>query len=202
MTTLAGPVSGVCDICGITTGCLPKHRKACARKAGQVPATGPLTEAELAAIDRAGSFAVADAVLDYDRQLHNGVTDLDMARLLLALDQGAEIVMGGRTDRWLAPAGSPLKGMDGRYQRRSLSKVVNEAIRLGLVFVATDHPDGIPALVRTFIVPSLTHVRSRFNRLAPMCARPTNSIKRYRLLDPSHLVLVDCQRCVDVARFG
>lgn len=199
MNLMSRPLSATCDVCGREVGNLPSHRRACARKAGQVPATGPITEEELGLIERAGSFAVADGVLDHDRQLQRGVTDLDVARLLLALDQGAEIIMSGRTDRWVAPTGSPLKGMDGRYERRSLSKVVNEAIRLGLAFVATDHPDGIPALVRTFLVPCLTHLRSRFNPLAPTCSRPTNSIKRYRLLNASALALVDCQACRDIA---
>lgn len=200
MTLLTGPISAVCDICGIQTGNLPKHRKACARKAGTVATAGPITAMEQDLIERAGSFAAADAVLNADAQMRGGVTDLDMARLLLALDSGAEIVMGKRTDTWVAPAGSPLKGFDGQFGRRSLSKVVNEAIRLGLAHVAVDRET--PALVRTYLAPALTHARSRFNRVMPACQHPTTTIKRYRLMDRDRLALVDCQACVDIVSHG
>jgi len=197
MALMTGPISAECDICGVKTGNLPKHRRACVKRANLPVHTGPLTEEEKGLIDRAGSHAVAETALDYDRQLHHGVTDLDVAVLLLFLDRGGEIIPGLKRDTWRAPAGSPLKGENGVYPRRSLSRVVNEAIRLGLVFVASEQV--FPDVWHTYLAPSLTHMRSRFNPLAPACSRPINSIKRYRLLDHDHLALVDCQACVDIA---
>lgn len=196
MALLHGAVPGVCDICHREVGHVPKHRKSCALKHGKPVLTGPPTQAELDLIERAGAHAQAETTLDHDRRFQKGVTDLDVARVLHFLDRGGEIIAQPKANTWLAPAGSPLKA-EGTYTRRNLSVVVNEAVRLGLAYVATERTG--PATWLTYIAPSLVHLRSRFNRHAPACSRPQNSIKRYRLLDQAHLSLVDCQGCVDIA---
>lgn len=193
---MQGPIAATCDVCGKPSGNLPKHRVACARAAGRPALATEPTQAELDLIERAGAHAAAEAVLRPSAQLQGGVTDLDVARVLLFLDGDGEIIYLPKSKQWLAPAGSPLK--DGlKYTRRSLTTVVNEASRLGLVYPARNEPG--PHQGPWYLAAALVHYRSAADRLTPMCAstaRPSK-IKRYRLVDD--LTLVDCQGCVDIA---
>ena len=187
-----GNIPAVCDVCERETGNLARHRPACARRAGEVVSTTNLSDADRIKVIRAGCHATAEVMLDRDAQLREGVTDLDVARVLLALEGGALIIPGPRNStRWMAPHGSPLRAMDGTYERRSLNRVVGEMIRLGLAYVATQRTG--PSSFRRFLAPALVHARGGRGR--PACGGPTTTIKRFRLVD--ELTLVDCQACVD-----
>lgn len=184
-----------CDVCGRSTGNLARHRPACAKRNGDpITATTNLPERDRNEIIWAGAHAAAEITLDWDQQYQDGVTDLDMARLLRGLDQGALIVPSRNINRWRSEGPSPLRSERG-YARRALTTVVNEAVRLGLAFIQRDRTG--PATWRTYVASAPVHMRSRFNRARPACGGPNTTIKRYRLVDD--LTLVDCQACVDLS---
>lgn len=159
-----------CPVCGRETGSLGKHRPACERD------------------HRLAARAAAHA--DEEHVYSDGVTDLDIARLILALERGALIHPTASMTQWAAPAGSPL-----RAPKRPLNATVNEAIRVGLCRVATE-PTG-PSAVRVRLAPAPVHARSEVRPLMPACqvfSLPQPD-RYWRLLDD--LTLVDCQGCID-----
>lgn len=97
------------------------------------------TPAEHDAITRATAHAAEPATLAPDaRWIGRGVNDTEAARVMRALECGVPIIRTGNA-RWYAPAGSPLNG-------RSVSVVVNEMIRVGLL-VNVPYGALIPAVV-------------------------------------------------------
>jgi len=171
-------------------------------EAGQVCYTGPMTIAELAPKDqglviRASAHAAAEAMLLPGSRFQEGVTDLEVARVLSALERGALIVpSASRPNRWMLGVGTPnpLVGMESNAGPRPLSRIVAEMIRLGLAYPRTERTG--PASYRTYLEPAMVHLRGPVWRL-PMCGGPSSTIKRYRLVDD--LTLVDCQSCADAA---
>jgi hypothetical protein len=160
-----------CPHCGRASGWLERHIDTCRR------------DAALAA--RAAAHA------DEAHVYRNGVTELDMARLILALERGTLIHPTASMTQWAAPAGSPL-----RAPHRPLNATVNEAIRVGLCRVAVEHPRPSVAVTRLAAAP--VHARNPRRPTIPRCLDAVLYARTdayFRLLDD--LTLVDCQGCID-----
>lgn len=132
---------------------------------------------------RAGAHAVREDLLPTESRLRDGVTDLDMARLLRGLESGTEVWLEGY--RWQCPPRSPL--------RAKLAGTVNEAIRVGLVHQVADRTG--PHTVRQLLVAAPVHLRSADNPDRPACHQPI-TYKRYRLMNAEDVQYVDCQACL------
>ena len=139
-----------------------------------------------AEILRAGAHAAEPAKLHPAARFRDGVTDLDMARILLALDRGVPIVMKGY--RWTVPAHSPLLA--------KLASVMSEGIRLGLIHSAIEKTG--PNTHRQVAVAAPVHLRSADNPDRPACPRP-KGIKRFRLMNAEGIRYVDCPACKELA---
>lgn len=168
-----------CDRCERRVGNLSKHQRAC------LP---PVAEPVEITIVRAGAHAADPESLPFEARLRDGITDLDMARLLRALECGTQVVYNGRT--WRAPIGSPL----GSNQR--LTGTVSEGIRLGLVRHAIVRTG--PHTQLQVAAPAPVHLRSATDVNRPACPQPV-SFKRYRLMNADSLEYVDCLTCLDLA---
>jgi len=176
-----------CDVCGQETGNLAKHRPACARKAGRIPATVPLSLAEDGLILRAGTHAVHEGLLEPVARLQGGVSDLDIARLVLYVERGGLVWPTDSRRTWKAD------GMPA-MRRPSLTRVVNEGLRLGILRAITVKSGA--STYRTLLAAAPTHIRSKRGQM-PACGRQDLHALRYRLLDSNHLAYVDCQACLD-----
>jgi|SRR4051812_28814329 hypothetical protein len=139
-----------------------------------------------AQIVRAGAHATQPALLAEEARLRNAVTDLDMARLLLALERGVSVVYKGY--RWHCPDGSPIG--------RGLSATVSEGIRVGLVTQAVERTGPHTCVQRAVAAP--VHLRSDTAPDRPACPQPT-SYKRYRLMNREDMQYVDCLTCCSLA---
>lgn len=137
-------------------------------------------------IVRAGAHAAEPACLAEEAKLRDGVTDLDMARLLLALERGTEVVYSGY--RWSCPGHSPIG--------RGLSATVSEGIRVGLVFQAAELTGPQTYVQRAVAAP--VHLRSDTDPDRPACPQPIG-YKRYRLMNRADLRYVDCSACRELA---
>jgi hypothetical protein len=128
---------------------------------------------ELRMIERASAHVVAESLLPERARFRDGVTDLDVARIIRALEAGHMVVQPrGLNFRWVAPQ----VGMEGL----KLNRVVREMLRTGL---ATNKEGKL--------VPAMVHLAPA-GAWAPRCpARPL----RVRTLD--HPAMVDCLRCLD-----
>lgn len=173
-----------CRRCGLPN--LGRHDEFCREAHAHLSALADLSPEDARAVGRASAHAVHEELLEPAVRFREGVTDLDVARLLRALEAGAEVVQGGRAG-WTVPTGSPLR-------RGNLAKTVNEAVRLGL---AVAEPYWVTAsIVRTKVRPVDVHLRSQWDNLRPACEddfdvwRPP---QRYRLV--SEPGWADCPRC-------
>jgi hypothetical protein len=130
-------------------------------------------------IERSAAHALADGI---GPAFRNGVTDLDVARLILRLEQGAIVVQakGGRSWHTL-PRGERMP---------PLTRVVQECLRLGLVYRATIETG--PAVRRVQLAAAPIH-----RRLAPNTTRCNASLLRRGLRWRTTLDarLVDCFAC-------
>lgn len=161
-----------CPYCGRPTGWLERHEPTCRR-------------------DRALA-ARAAAHADEEHVYRHGVTDLDIARLILAVERGAVIHPTASMTQWAAPAGSPL-----RAPHRPLNATVNEAIRVGLCRVTVE-PGKRPGVVLTRLAAAPVHARNPQRPTIPRCLDAVLYARTdayFRLLDD--LTLVDCQGCMD-----
>ena len=133
-------------------------------------------------ITRAGSHALAGECVHPIARFGNHVTDLDVARLMLRLERGSIIVQSAASPAWLA--------LNEIERETHLTRIVNEAIRVGLVYRDTVRTG--PSTWRMQLVPARTHLR----RGAGRTACPESDEKpygRYRTVtDPD---LVDCSAC-------
>jgi hypothetical protein len=141
------------------------------------------TERERILIERSSAHACRADLLEPEARFQNGVTDLDMARLMLMLERGTQLRRESRTGRWFPPVGSPLNG-------QIASKVVAEGIRTGLLY----HVRGIDVLI-----PADVHwaawdegVGRRITRCRT--AGENRGPKRVRI--SAEAVMVDCPRCL------
>jgi hypothetical protein len=132
-------------------------------------------EQEARLIERAGTVAMPDHLLRSAQRLHGGVTDLDMARVMRAVEAGVDLYQN-RLGRWCAPVGSPLP--NGRT-----STTVHEMIRTGLLRHFRDHL--IPAPVHLDSGERVSVCLFVGEDLGPMRARLTKDVD-----------LVDCQNCL------
>lgn len=179
-----GRGSGPCPECGRSTGNVAKHLAACRRKRAELAAQADLSPADLRLIERACAHAVHEDLLEPAQRFGNGVTDLDVARLLKALESGNEVVQGGSAG-WTVPTGSPLR-------RGGLARTVQEALRTGLVR-ALSKPTG-PQIRRVYLVPADVHLRDRWDNLSPLCGAPGGAGRRWRLV--KNREWADCRACL------
>src|ERR1044071_5731321 len=173
-----GRQAGRCKICEREVGNLATHTRSCERARAEFDQPD-LSLEEFWALERATAHVQSNV-----EPFENGVTDLDMARLLRALEAGTEVCQGGRAG-WAAPTGSPLK-------RTGLAKTVNEAIRVGLVTAVTLRT--APSIVYVRVVPAPVHLLAEDG--GPVC-RPPQGLKRYRMVDNRDVV--DCFSCLTEA---
>jgi hypothetical protein len=116
------------------------------------------------------------------------VTDEDVALLLFSIETGHP-PRRMSSGRWHAESGY-------RGYLRSVTDVVNEAVRTGLVrWLKADHER------RDVLVPALVHVRENEHSMCLFTGEDLGPM-RSRLVDPSQLDLVDCLECLDVVATG
>jgi hypothetical protein len=164
VTYLYGRKAGRCSRCKRETGNLARHEPACRKAHEDFFADEAWMQTERAAAHSGqGGF-------------RNGVTDLDVARVLLSMERGRAIVQGG--SRWLAEQGSPLTGLRG-----NLVKVVDEMIRTGLARGVSDRTGAYSFKVVLTAAP--VHLRGS------QCG---SEALRLRLVD--HRDLADCPDCL------
>ena len=186
---LTGAVPGRCDICFRDTGNLAMHRPACAREHGRLPLAVAVSEREEELILRAGLHSAAPSSLPETERLGRGVSDLDVARLVHQIERG-NIIYPSRSHQTWRSTGPMAK------TRRSLTTVVSEALRLGIVHIVTDHTS--PHTYRTRLAAAITHARRRGTVNQPACGVLVVKPVRWRLLGTEQLAFVDCQACMDI----
>jgi len=140
-----------------------------------------LTPMERTLIERAAAHSMAEAMLTPAARFQCGVTDLEVARVMRALEAGTPIERN-RNGRWCAPSGSPVNS-------RTLSVTVNECIRTGLI---VHYRTGA-------LIPAMVHFKvwGDSGRAWSGCLVPGEhqGPKRVRLhADP---LMVDCLACLD-----
>lgn len=180
----SGPSGGICPGCKKETGGLKYHMRYClfVDHSALESLAESLTE-------RAASSAAAETGLRPAQRFQSGVTDLDVSRVMIALERGVRPYRN-RAGHWLAPTGTALEGMGSTGVGRNLSTVVNEMVRTGLVRHYRDREGDhlLPAPVHFRIVEadSSRHSACRFTGedMGPM---------RARLID--RMDLVDCLAC-------
>jgi hypothetical protein len=139
-----------------------------------------LTDADRRLIERAGAHAVPEDLLTPGARWAHGVDDLFVARLILALERGAEMHMAGN-GRWYAPEGS---GLNGTF----LSTAIREMIRTGLV---VHHHTGA-------LIPAPVHFAAwNATRWVSACrvVGEARGPKRVRIHQDK--TLIDCRSCLD-----
>lgn len=127
---------------------------------------------------RAGAHA-AEPLRAAQRWQH-GVTDLDVASIMYAIEADAMEFHRIKGGRWVAPV------LGRRLSVRDVSRVINEMIRTGLLRHVIDHGYDylVPALVH-LVDETVSACRFTGEDLGPM---------RARLVQP--LDLVDCLECL------
>lgn len=145
-----------------------------------------LTEKDQRAIIRAGAHAAAEVVLRPAQRFMYGVTDLQVARVMRALEAGVDFTYLGGTG-WMAPLGHGLNTPE--WQRR-LRRVIPEMIRTGLV----RHYRG-PLGGGGVLIPAPVHARNLDDRSISAClfVGEDRGPMRARLVDD--LLNVDCLAC-------
>lgn len=138
-------------------------------------------------IVRAGAHAVNPEDLPEEARFQHGVTDLDMARLLRAIEKGLIVYLASY--RWsCSPETSPVS--------KNLSSTVAEGIRTGLIGQVAIRTGLHTVQQRAVAAP--VHLRSRASKDRPACHRP-GGLKRYRLMNAEDARYVDCETCKLVA---
>lgn len=161
-----------CPACGLPTANRGAHARACA---------GRIEPHEMGLVLRAGCHAATPSTLPEPCRFQGKVTDLDAARLLLAVERGTRVVLGGNLE-WTVSGGlSPLGG--------HLTRITRECIRLGLAYAREGRLHAAPV-----------HLRSVRWLTRPACAE--NGALRYRILSGQDSALADCEECLDVPMSG
>lgn len=139
--------------------------------------------ADQALIIRAGAHAVDPEKLPEDARFRSGVTDLDMARLIRAIEKGLVVYLAGY--KWSCqPERSPVS--------KGLSATVNEGIRTGLIAQVVIRTGMHTVQQRAVAAP--VHLRSKADLDRPACHAP-GGLKRYRLMNREDARYVDCLAC-------
>lgn len=147
-------------------------------------AVAGLPEREQTLILRSACHVADESRLPEALRLCNRVSDLDVARLLHAIERGAVVVQ--RDSAWADLTG------DLRARMPHLTRIVNECLRLGLV--TRTSRQVAPDVWRTWLVAAPVHCGGAGG---PHCGR-TRRAQRYRLADD--LSLVDCEACLSAHR--
>lgn len=136
-------------------------------------------------VDRSSTHVRLPSETRDEQRWLDGVTDLDVAVVMYAVETGACIRRMGN-GRWTFPARSDY----GRQLRVDLSVAVREMVRTG---VLTHLIRRLPAGEVHLLVPALVHLRASTGLSA--CGVPGEGMgpKRVRLSDD--LSLVDCLDC-------
>jgi hypothetical protein len=142
-----------------------------------------------ASIARAGAHAAAEYVLRVAQRFQHGVTDLDVARVMRAIEVGHRPYMN-MGHRWFMPSGFAPAGMGWK-----LSTIINEMIRTGLVRHYRDREGD-------HLIPAPVHYRNHENRGVSACLFVGEDMgpMRARLVD--RLDLVDCLACEQAIATG
>lgn len=167
--------------------------------------TSPLTPAPIdeqaqdAYAIRASAHSAVPGVLRPSQRFVAYVTDLDVARVMLALERGARLRYS-RVGTWVAPAGLAMVNMSPAR----LSNTVNEMIRTGLVRHYRDRNGDhlIPALVHLRATTESEyhgHVTSTQHSACLFTGEDLGPM-RSRLVD--RLDLVDCLSCEQAVSTG
>lgn len=159
------PRGGICEGCGQETGGLTVHQRSCRNTK--------------AIIERAGAHAYAWKDLRAAQRLQHGVTELDVARVMCGLEQGARLYLS-RTNRWCAGRGSALHSLE------RLSPTVHEMIRTGLVRHWRDREGD-------HLVPARVHFMGPDRKSACHFAGEDLGPMRARL--SQDMAVVDCLEC-------
>lgn len=151
--------------------------------------TSTLTPKEAADIERAGAHAAAEAVLRAAQRLQHGVTDLDVARVMRAIELGHRPYRN-RIGRWFMPSGTPAQAINFR-----MSHVINEMVRTGLLRHYVDREGD-------HFLPAPVHYRNPEDRNVSACLFVGEDMgpMRARLVD--RLDLVDCLACEQAVATG
>lgn len=141
-----------------------------------------MTNLEQASIERAGAHAAAAAVLRAAQCFHHGVTDLDVARVMRAIEMGHRPYRN-HIGRWFMPSGTPAQAINFR-----MSHVINEMVRTGLLRHYVDREGD-------HFLPAPVHYRNPQDRNLSACLFVGEDMgpMRARLVD--RLDLVDCLAC-------
>jgi hypothetical protein len=142
-----------------------------------------------ASVIRAGAHAAAEAVLRQAQRFHKDVTDLDVARVMRALELGHRPVRH-QTGKWTMTGETPAKGLNYK-----MSPIINEMIRTGLVRHYRDRNGD-------HLIPALVHYRNPEHHGLSACLFTGEDMgpMRSRLVD--RLDLVDCLACEAVIATG
>lgn len=149
-------------------------------------AVADLPEREQLLILRSVTHIADETELPAWAQLCNHVTDLDVARLIHAIERGTVVVP--RDNVW-----TDLRG-NLRAAMPHLTRTVNECLRLGLVQRASEQT--APGVWRTWLVAAPIH-RDAGGRV-PACHRGRTRPIRFRLTDDPGLI--DCKACLEADR--
>lgn len=167
--------AGVCPLCGRETGNLTRHTPACRRKQTEAPSQR--------AVQRSAAHVVPPDTLTALQRPQGAVRDLNIARLMRALESGVLVYQGGRYG-WACDGGLPLA-------QRTLGNTVTEAVRVGLVRAVSDRVG--PQVRKVYVVPAPVHLRTAPSR--PLCRwNQPPRVTRYRLVDDR--ALADCAACL------
>ena len=145
-----------------------------------------LPEREQTLILRSAAHIADESRLPAWAQLCNHVTDLDVARLIHAIERGTIVY----------PHGAAWTDLGGDLRKRMphLTRIVNECLRLGLVERTSEQT--APDIWRTWLVAAPVHYDNGDH--VPACHRGRTRPIRFRLSqDPA---LVDCQACLGAHR--
>ena len=135
-----------------------------------------LSPAEQTLVIRSAAHCIPEHLIPSRLRFRNGVDDLDAARLLLAVERGTVIVQVASGRSWHT--------VPRTDRMPSLTRVVEECLRLGLVY--RDSVITGPALRRIQLAAAPIHLRGM------PCDMPSN-FRRVRML--ADVRLVDCLVC-------
>jgi len=142
-----------------------------------------LSPADTVLVTRAYSHALADSAVPPALRFRNGVDDLDAARLLLQLERGAVIVQATSGRSWhTVPRGERMP---------PLTRVVNECLRLGLVYLTS--VDRGPSVRRLQLAAAVIHLRKAPNTTTCSASELVPG-QRWRTLPDVNMV--DCFACL------
>jgi len=171
-----------CDICHLPTLNLGAHRAVCEKKRAVARPLQMRGIWETDLIVRAGAHARPGLTEE------NGVTDLNIARLVHWIERGGLVHPSLSWRTYEAP------GMPRMTPR--VSRVAMEALRLGIVrpiMVRTG-----PYTFRTQLAAAPVHAMSATDRSLPACGAEDKDVLRWRLLTREDVAQVDCRDCTEL----